>query len=260
MILTLIALISMLIIFLMVMNAVQKHQQKELERKNSIISAQTKNIEIIESNIRDLKDIQISPKATAILLNRILYCVDTMLECFPKNREYLQLREMTMLRIKENVSIETEKSLPRAMNEKHMLNMIRTLKRTVSILNQEQNRNASASLNVGKQISHAEFFIAYLTVNHYVELADNALNNKILGTARDRYEAALKTIESAPPSVGSNWIESREAHCKERLDAIHNAMKSSNEDHVRINNPISDDETGLDRMLDGKKNKIAVNY
>lgn len=256
----LIALLSFLILFLAVAASLQKRQQKDLERKTAIANAHSQSIDYIEDTLDELKDVPVSTKTIAILLNRVHSCAEKMCELFPQNREYALAKEKAKIRIEELDLIESKRSLPKATNEKHMLLMLRALKKTISLLNQEVKRDKKAFdfISINKEISMSEFFIAYLTSNHYISLAEKAMTSKIYGTARDRYESALKTLDAAPQELGRKWREKKRELCNERLEIISEHMQSSNRDFVQQKNNKQPDETGLSRMMDHKKRKIAI--
>lgn len=253
-----IILTGLLIVFLLALSAIQSRHQRNLERKNAIAHAQSQNIIYIENNLHELSNIPVTPDTIRILLDRAIFCVDKIIKCFPRERKYKEQKQNILKRIEQNNNRTYKKSLPKAVNEKHIISMIKTLKRTISILNSELSRKSESSVVIGKEIALAEFFITYLIVNHHTSEAGKAYNTKTYGTARDRYEAALKALNASNTSLAKSWIDKKYRLCKERLALINDEMKGLNEAHVRKMNPVIHDETGLNRMMDGSKQRVII--
>ncbi len=246
-----------LVVFLNFLLLIKKWQQKENERKNALISNHLKNIAHVKDTLDSLKDIPVSTKTISILLNRWLDFANTINQQAPNNAKYSLLCEEAKVRIETLGESQINSSLPKANSEHHMIFMIKTIKRTIAILKQEIKRKESMQMVIRNEILDAEFFAVYLTATHYIKMAEAALRDKVYGTARDRFEEAIKTLELAHHEVEREWRRDSIKYCRESLAHISKEMGELNERNSVSKDPTRDDDTGLSRMLDLKKQKIA---
>jgi hypothetical protein len=252
---TLIVLTLMLIVFLTVMSIFQKKKAIDNERKTEVIETQSKNIKFIDDTITLAGDFPISTNTRVILLARKLFSIKMIIECSPKNCHYISLHKETLLKLQESKLLESEKGLPVPVNESHIIQMIKTLRRIDAILKIEVKRREYSLGFIENELSQTAFFVLYLKANNFITLANYAYDNGSKGTARDRFEAAIELLSNSNTSRGQDWIESKIEFCKNRLQSLQNDMRESNQSHIRLVKSSNEDDNGLSRMFDHKKEK-----
>jgi hypothetical protein len=253
----LIALTIILTVFLSAMSIFQKIKTKEREHKKETIETQLKNLKFIDETIALSCDLPISTQTKLIMLARKLFSIKLIRQCAPDDCHYTALYNCGLAELQETKLLPSEKGLPSPINETHMIQMIRTLRRIEAILNIERKRKAYSEEYIMNELSRISFFSLYLKANNLITLATYAIDNDCNGTARERLEATTGLLSKTTNTQGQSWIEAKIEFCKNKLQQIQNNMRENNQNHIKLSNlQEENDDTGLSRMFDQKKSKV----
>jgi hypothetical protein len=252
-----------IIIFLLIglltfMLIMQKKKLKEQEHKLKSLENHQDNIKFISDTIQNAQDMPISEYTLRLLMGRKAFSLKGILTLFPNRRIYSDQLEVVEREIAEYEVSSSKKGLPKPINETHMISMIKTLKRIKIILGLEMARLHTQRVSIQKEIYKINFMLLYLSANNLMSLALLAKEHGSVGTARERYEAALELLTKSEKKTGLKWINHKIEFCKEQLLVISDEMKESITQGLSTNK-VTRDDTGLSRMFDNKKRRIEVN-
>lgn len=228
-----ISLIVLLVLMAIMISAVQQYRQKQnLERRQRFAKFRAV-LDQVEDLINITGYFPIGKSVYALLNTRAKELLINMNEVMPsdalKDRIHEYETRLKGLDVNDTSLISEEFDLPQ--NDKQIIAMINALKRLRSAL-----RNEHAKGRVDTQVYNTEDqrlqkLQLKISVETLIRRGENAYNSNMLGSARQYYEKALRTIDEH--TYSDDYTQQRHEKIKASLEQITSELRDANSNDAR---------------------------
>ena len=253
MIAIIVGLIVTLIIFVVVVSAIQQHKEKQEAEKRVQVAKQKAIIEESEELILNLTNIPSSPAIVQILNKRCLNAAKSMQELMPdvkgvkKKISDLEARLEASEELASNQGNEDNFVLPD--DEQQILSILQCIKKLRACLKSEQSKGVLDAQTYTKEDQRLDAMQLKINIESLAKRGMQAKNKDMLGSARQYFEKALQTISSHP--IKSEYTKTKSAELSSQLEEITDSLKVTNaSDAAR---KAKDEENELDVLFQPKK-------
>ncbi len=253
MITIIIGLIVALIIFVVVVSAIQQHKEKQKAESRTKIAKQKAIIDENEELLLNLGNLPSSPNLVKILNKRSLNASHVMLELMPdakdiKNRVHeLKIRYKAATDLAENNKNDDTFILPD--NEQQILSILQCIKKIRATLKSEQSKGTLETQEFTQEDQRLNAMQLKINVESLVKRGSQAQNKEMLGSARQYFEKALQTLANHP--LKTEYVAIKQTEITAQLAEITNSLKTTNASDAA--KKAKDEENELDVLFQPKK-------
>ncbi|KPD22950.1 MULTISPECIES: hypothetical protein [Idiomarina] len=222
-----IALIILLIILAIVVGAVQQHKQRlELERRKKMARLRS-SLEQIEDLIHMSSFFPIGKSMLAVLNSRAYEVLKNMNSVSP-SKDYqarIQDYEERIQSVDRNDTSLISEDFEIPQNNKQIIAMINGLKRLRATLRSEHSRGRVDSNVFSVEDQRLTKLQLKISIETLIRRGRHAYESQMLGSARQYYEKALRTIEDQ--NFSDDYTTSRQQSIKQALEQIAQELKDA---------------------------------
>ncbi|WP_404396825.1 hypothetical protein [Idiomarina loihiensis] len=222
-----IALIILLIIMAIIVGAVQQNRQRlELERRKKMARFRS-SLEQIEDLIHMASFFPIGKSMLVVLNSRALEILKSMNAVSP-SKDYkarIQSYEERIQSVDRNDTSLISEDFEIPENNKQIIAMINGLKRLRSTLRNEHSRGRVDSNVFSVEDQRLTKLQLKINIETLIRRGRHAYESQMLGSARQYYEKALRTIEEQ--SFSDDYTKSRQQSIKKALEKIAQELKDA---------------------------------
>ncbi len=222
MIAIIVGLIVTLIIFVVVVSAIQQHKEKLEAEKRVKVAKQKAIIDESEELIMNLANLPSSPHLIKILNRRSFNAATAMQELMPGvkgiNKRVIEMK--ARLEAAEDLaatqSNEDNFSLPD--NEQQILAILQCIKKLRATLKSEQSKGVLDAQSFTQEDQRLDAMQLKINIESLTKRGTQAQNKEMLGSARQYLEKALQTLAKHP--IKTEYIKVKNAEITEQLEEI----------------------------------------
>lgn len=225
-----IGLIITLIIFVVVLSAIQQHKEKLEAEKRAKVAKQKAIIDESEELILNLVNLPSNPNIMKILNRRSLNAAKAIRELRPeikgiKNRiKDLTARFEASDDLAASQNVNDTFMLPD--NEQQILAILQCIKKLRAILKSEQSKGALDAHLFTQEDQRLDSLQLKINIESLVKRGSQAQDKEMLGSARQYFEKALQTL--ANHSTKTEYITTKQAEIQIHLAEITESLVSTN--------------------------------
>jgi hypothetical protein len=253
MIAIIVGLIVTLIIFVVIVSAVQQHKEKQESEKRVKVAKQKAIIDETEELILNLTNIPASQNLPKILTRRCLNAAKEMQELMPgvkgikKKIDDINSRLDAAEDLAASQSADENFTLPD--NEQQILAILQCIKKLRATLKSEQNKGVLDAHTFTQEDQRLDSMQLKINIESLVKRGSQAQSKEMLGSARQYFEKALQTLAGHP--IRSEYTTAKKAEIEQQLVEITDSLKITNaSDAAR---KAKDEENELDVLFQPKK-------
>ena len=253
MIAIIIGLIVALIVFVIVISAVQQHKEKQEAEKRTKVAKQKAIIDESEGLILNLGNLPSSPNLVKILNRRSLNAAKAMQTLMPKIKgiesriQELNARLEAAEDLAKNQGNEEVFMVPD--NEQQILTILQCIKKIRATLKSEQSKGTLDAQTFTKEDQRLDAMQLKINIESIVKRGSQAQSKEMLGSARQYFEKALQTLASHP--IKSEYVASKQSEITNQLAHITDSLKSTNANDAA--KKAKSEENELDLLFQPKK-------
>lgn len=253
MIAIIVGLIIALIIFVVIVSAIQQHKEKQAAEKRVKVAKQKAIIDESEELILNLSNLPSSPNLVKILNLRSLNAAKAIKEITPevkgiKNR----IRELSS-RLEASEDLATNQTNDDSFmlpdNEQQILTILQCIKKLRATLKSEQSKGTLDAQTFTKEDQRLDAMQLKINIESLVKRGSQAQYKQMLGSARQYFEKALQTLANHP--LKTEYVASKQAEITEQLNDITESLKSTNAQDAA--KKAKSEENDLDMLFQPKK-------
>ncbi|MCI2283371.1 hypothetical protein L3081_08125 [Colwellia sp. MSW7] len=248
-----IGLLITLIIFVVVVSAIQQHKEKQDAEKRVKVAKQKAIIDESEELILNLSNIPASPNIAQILNKRCLNAAKEMQKLMPdvtglkKKISALKSRLDAAEDLAASQNNEANFILPD--NEKQILATLQCIKKLRAILKSEQSKGALDPSTFTQEDQRLDAMQLKINIESLLKRGCQAQNKEMFGSARQYFEKALQTLENHGKKT--EYTTAKNAEITTLLEEITESLKITNaSDAAR---KAKSEENELDILFQPKK-------
>jgi hypothetical protein len=253
MIAIIVGLIVTLIVFVVVVSAIQQHKEKQEAEKRVQVAKQKAIIDESEELILNLTNIPSSPTIVQILNRRCLNAAKAMQELMPgvkgikKKINDLQTRIESAEGLANSQTNEENFVLPD--NEQQILSILQCIKKLRACLKSEQTKGILDPSTFTQEDQRLDAMQLKINIESLVKRGSQAQNKEMFGSARQYFEKALQTLANHP--IKTEYIKVKNAEISSLLEEITDSLKVTNASDAAKRAKNEEDE--LDVLFQPKK-------
>ncbi|MBL0711486.1 MAG: FeoB-associated Cys-rich membrane protein [Colwellia sp.] len=253
MIAIIVGLIIALIIFVVVVSAIQQHKEKQEAEKRVKIAKQKAIIDESEELLLNLSNLPSSPSLAKILNRRSLNAAKIMQELMPdtngiKNRiQELTSRFEASKDLAKNQTDDEVFMLPD--NEQQVLTVLQCIKKLRVTLKSEQTKGVLDAQTFTKEDQRLDAMQLKINIESLVKRGSQAQSKEMLGSARQYFEKAIQTLAKHP--LKTEYVAAKQSEISEKLSSITDSLKSTNAQDAA--KKAKNEENELDVLFQPKK-------
>lgn len=253
MIAIIVGLIVTLIIFVVVVSAIQQHKEKQEAEKRVQVAKQKAIIDESEELILNLTHIPASPNIAQILNKRSLNAAKAMQELMPDvkgiKKKVSDLKTRTEASENLAASQSNEENFMLPDNEQQILSILQCIKKLRAILKSEQTKGALDPTTFTQEDQRLDAMQLKINIESLIKRGSQAQNKEMFGSARQYFEKALQTLSGH--SSKNEYTQTKTAEVTKQLEEITDSLKVTNaSDAAR---KAKDEENELDVLFQPKK-------
>jgi len=248
-----VGLLVALILFVVIVSAIQQHKEKQEAEKRAKIAKQKAIIDENEELISNLKNLPSSPNLVKILNNKSLNAIKTMQALMPEINgiddriEELNARLQAAEDLAANQTNEEVFIVPD--NEPQILAILQCLKKIRTTLKSEQNKGTLDAKTFTQEDNRLDGMQLKINIESLLKRGTQAQSKEMLGSARQYFEKAIQTLATHP--IKSEYAATKHTEITARLADITNELKSTNAQDAAKKAKSEEDE--LDLLFQPKK-------
>lgn len=246
-----VVLVGVLFVAAIVLNAVQQHRAKADAEKRAEIAKFKAIVDETENAISACSQFPIQQKLVVILEKRILFALESIFSLAPTTPEIKQRikDKETMVNTMDTNSSELLGEFGLPDNDKQIIQYIQGVKKLRILLRSEHSKGKVEPKVFVEIDKHLERLQLRVNVETLGRRASSALSAKMLGSARQYLEKAIKAMENQ--SKLDEILAKRLMQFKQQLAEIQDELKNANaEDRERKKEEERDE---LDELFAPKK-------
>lgn len=221
-------LVVALVILIIAVNAIQQHkQQAELERRQKLA-----RFKLVFDQTEDLIGVASSfPVGRALLLMLNRRALDAAQRMFSvaqtaDNKARLDDYKERVDAFKNDTNDAVSDSFDIPESDKQVINMLNAVKKLRSTLRSEHSKARIDTQNFLAEDRRLVKIQVQISVESLIRRGRSARSTQMLGSARQYFEKALKTLDDQ--SFNDDYIAARRAQVKEELDQITEELREGN--------------------------------
>ena len=248
-----IGLLITLIIFVVVLSAIQQHREKQEADKRVKVAKQKAIMDESEELIINLANLPSSPNLMKILNQRSLNAAKAMRELLPgvkgiKNRiKDLTTRYEAAEDQAANQNNDEAFRLPD--NEQQILAILQCIKKLRATLKSEQNKGVLDGQTFTQEDQRQDTMQLKINIESLIKRGSQAQSKEMLGSARQYFEKALQSLAQHP--TRTEYITAKHTEITTQLAEITESLKSTNASDAAKRAKNEEDE--LDILFQPKK-------
>jgi len=248
-----VGLILALIIFVVIISAIQQHKEKKEAEKRIKIAKQKAIIDESEELILNLSHLPSSPNLVKILNRRSLNAVKAMQDIMPEGKgiqdriEELRFRLETADNLSSSQASEDSFRLPD--NDKQILTILQCIKKLRMTLKSEQSKGTLDAQTFTAEDQRLDAMQLKINVESLLKRGNQAQSKDMLGSARQYFEKAQNTLTHHP--LKTEYVAKKQEEIVEQLKIIADALKNTNAQDAAKKAKNEEDE--LDMLFQPKK-------
>lgn len=246
-----IALIILLVIGAIVVNAMQQHKEKQEAERRAQLTKYKAIIEETEEVLMNSANVPISPNLMTVLHKRIHEALKSMLELNPNAKEV----KTRLLQSQERIDSADpnapaqEENINMPDNDNQIISMVQGIKKLRIVLRSEHSKGNVDSQIFMSEDRRLESIQLRINVESQARRGVKAKNSNMLGSARQYFEKAMATLENQ--SYTDEFITSKKAEIEQYLEEITVELKSANAKDAK--NREAEEQDDLDILFAPKK-------
>jgi hypothetical protein len=253
MIAIIVGLIVTLIIFVVVVSAIQQHKEKLEAEKRVKVAKQKAIIDESEELLLNLTNIPSSPNVAQILNRRCLNAAKIMQELMPGvkgiKKKVNDLNSRVEAAEDLSASQNSQDTFVLPDNEQQILSILQCIKKLRAILKSEQSKGTLDTHAFTQEDQRLDAMQLKINIESLVKRGSQAQSKDMLGSARQYLEKALQTLANHP--VKTEYTNAKNAEITRQLEEITDSLKITNaSDAAR---KAKDEENELDVLFQPKK-------
>lgn len=231
-------------------NAIQQHKQKaDLERRQQILRYRNV-LDQTEDLIAVCSDFPLGKSLVQVLRIRARDALKLLVDIQPNSKD-LQVRLDEYEQAIQSFDSEDAGLLLESFTvpegDQQIVNMIRALKAIRQTLRAEHGRNRVQSQVFHDEENRIEKTLVKITVESLVRRGDGAKSSNMLGSARQYYEKALKSLGDT--TVTDDYVTEKAHYIEGELEEITTMLKNANASDTKKRNKKNE----LDELFQPKK-------
>jgi hypothetical protein len=248
MLIILVILVVLLVLAAIAINTLQQQKEKqETDRKRSI-AKQKAIIQETEDLLMNANALPMSPSLTTLLQKRNHGALLALKELMPSSVD-VKLRLEKMQETMANPG-EAQPSTPETFslpdNEQLLIAILQGVKKLRAVLRAEQSKGSISPEVFQHEDMRLELVQLKISVESMMRRGEAARNNNMIGSARQYYEKALKTLSNQPHS--NDYVSGKIEEINDVLASITETLKTADENARR-----KQSEDDLDVLFQPKK-------
>ncbi len=253
MIAIIVGLIIALIIFVVVVSAIQQHKEKQQAEKRVKVAKQKAIIDESEELILNLSNLPASPNLVKILNRRSLNAAKAMQELIPEMKGIKSRVQELTSRLEAAEDLATNStgddnfSLPD--NDQQILTILQCIKKLRATIKSEQSKGILDAQTFSKEDQRLDAMQLKINIESLVKRGTQAENKEMLGSARQYLEKALQTLANHP--LKTEYVKTKQSEISQQLDDITESLKSTNAQDAA--KKAKNEENELDVLFQPKK-------
>jgi len=253
MIAIIVGLIVTLIIFVVVISAIQQHKEKLEAEKRVKVAKQKAIIDESEELIINLTNIPSSPNLVKILNRRSLNAIKAMQELMPgvKGIKKKVNDFNTRLEAAEDLaaSQNSDDTFMLPDNEQQILAILQCIKKLRAVLKSEQSKGTLDAQTFTQEDQRLDAMQLKINIESLVKRGSQAQNKEMLGSARQYFEKALQTL--ANHAIKTEYTNTKNSEISLKLEEITDSLKVTNASDAA--KKAKNEENELDVLFQPKK-------
>jgi len=253
MIAIIVGLIIALILFVVVVSAVQQHKEKQQAEKRVKVAKQKAIIDESEELILNLSNLPSSPNLVKILNRRSLNAAKAMQDLIPEMKGIKSRVQELTSRLEAAEDLATNNAgddnfmLPD--NDQQILTILQCIKKLRATIKSEQSKGILDAQSFTKEDQRLDAMQLKINIESLVKRGTQAENKEMLGSARQYLEKALQTLANHP--LKTEYVKAKQSEISQQLDDITASLKSTNAQDAA--QKAKSEENELDVLFQPKK-------
>ena len=249
-----VSLIIALIIVVIIVNAIQQHKEKQEKERRTKAAKQKAIIDETEELLTNLVHLPTNPNL-AITLNRRSYnAAKKMSEIIPESSAFKNKVNEIQVRLNtiKDTAMTTDTSDEKFVlpdNDQQLLVILQTIKKLRVILKSEQMKGVIDPQFFAHEDKKLDGMQLKINVESLYKRGLQAFNNEMLGSARQYFEKALKTLSESTHQ--SDYVTTRHNEIENQLEDIASSLKNTNAKDAEKKAKAQEDD--LDLLFQPKK-------
>ncbi|MBL4764345.1 MAG: hypothetical protein JKX67_03560 [Colwellia sp.] len=253
MIAIIIGLIVALIIFVVVITAVQQHKEKQEAEKRTKVAKQKAIINESEELILNLSNLPSSPNLVKILNKRSINAAKAIQTLMPEAKGIKSRIQELSARLEAAEDLagkqgnEEEFMVPD--NEQQILTILQCIKKIRATLKSEQSKGILDAQNFTQEDQRLDAMQLKINIESLVKRGSQAQSKEMLGSARQYFEKALQTLATHP--IRTEYVATKQTEISNQLTDIADSLKNTNASDAA--KKAKSEESELDILFQPKK-------
>ncbi len=248
-----IGLIVALIIFVVVIGAVQQHKEKQEAEKRTKVAKQKAIIDESEELILNLGNLPSSPILVKILNKRALNAAKAMEALMPDVKGIKSRIQELNARLEAAEDLAANQSSDEAFmmpdNEQQILTILQCIKKIRVTLKSEQSKGILDAQTFTQEDHRLDAMQLKINIESLIKRGNQAQSKEMLGSARQYFEKALQTLATHP--IKTEYVAIKQSEITDQLAGITDSLKSTNAQDAA--KKAKSEENELDVLFQPKK-------
>lgn len=248
-----VGLLLTLIIFVVVLSAIQQHKEKLEAEKRIKVAKQKAIIDESEELIINLANLPSSPNLMKILNRRSLNAAKAMKELMPEvkgiNNRIRDLSSRLEATEEQASNQNNDDTFILPDNEQQILAILQCIKKLRATLKSEQAKGIIDAHSFSQEDQRLDSMQLKINIESLVKRGSQAQSKEMLGSARQYFEKALQTLSHHPTKT--DYVITKHAEITTQLAEITESLKSTNASDAARR--AKNEENELDILFQPKK-------
>jgi len=248
-----VGLIVALIIFVVVIGAVQQHKEKQEAEKRTKVAKQKAIIDESEELIINLGNLPSSPNLVKILNKRALNAAKAMEAIMPDVKGIKSRIQELNARLEAAEDLAANQSSDDAFmmpdNEQQILTILQCIKKIRVTLKSEQSKGTLDAQTFTQEDHRLDAMQLKINIESLIKRGNQAQSKEMLGSARQYLEKALQTLVTHP--IKTEYVATKQSEITDQLANITDSLKSTNAQDAA--KKAKSEENELDVLFQPKK-------
>lgn len=225
-----VGLLIALILFVVVVNAIQQHKEKQEAEKKTKVAKQKAIIDESEALLLNLGNLPSSPNLVKMLNKRSLNAAKAMQVLRPEAKgikstiQELSARLEAAEDLAANQSNEETFNVPD--NDQQILSILQCIKKIRTTLKSEQSKGVIDAQTFTKEDHRLDEMQLKINIESLVKRGSQAQSKEMLGSARQYFEKAIQTLATHP--IKSEYVATKQSEITNQLAVIKDSLKNTN--------------------------------
>ncbi|PHR85095.1 MAG: hypothetical protein COA59_04465 [Colwellia sp.] len=225
-----IGLLVALIVFVVIVSAIQQHKEKQESEKKIKVAKQKAIIDENDELIINLGNLPSSPNLVKILNKRSLNAAKAMQALMPKAKGIKSRIQDLNARLEAAEDLAANQSKEEVFivpdNEQQILSILQCIKKIRVTLKSEQSKGIVDAQTFTQEDHRLDAMQLKINIESLVKRGSQAQSKEMLGSARQYFEKALQTLASHP--IKTEYVATKQSEITSQLADISDSLKSTN--------------------------------